>query len=71
MDDGFTMFGRSERTLSPVNTLVLLVQSLVFSPFIHNTFYLFIKHSIRSYNIPFVHTVFEEDILMKFSIVRL
>ena len=58
------MFVRSERTLSPVNTLVLLVQSLVFS---HS----FITHSICSYNIPFVHTIFEEDILMKFSIVRL
>ena len=66
MDAGFTMFVHSERTLSPVIILVLLVQSLNFFP------HAFIQHSIHSYNIPIVHTIFEEDFfLMKLSIVRL
>ena len=66
----FTMFVHSERTLSPVNILVFLVQCLnikkKFNP------HAFINHSIHSYNIPFVHTIFEEDLffLMEFSIVR-
>ena len=58
MDDGFTMFVHSERMLSPVNIHVFLVQSLnfyfLFFP------HAFINHSIHLYNIPFVHTIFEE-----------